>query len=565
MESKNCTHCQSSFTITTDDFSFYDKIQVPPPTWCPRCRFERRIAHVNVWSVYWRNCDACHERTLSMYQPEAKLAVYCSKCWWADNWDGTEYAMDYDPSRPFLAQLKELTQKTPWVATETIGPSMVRSEYCNGASWLKDCYLTFWADYSENVAYSSLIDHLKDSLDCLRANESELCYESVGIAKCYRTFFSQECESCSDVWFSRNCYNCINCVGCVNLRGASYQIFNQQYSKEEYFEKLKELGLNTSDGIAKMREQSREFWAAQPVRAYTGNSMNVGSTGEYIYNSKNAKDIYMGIGVEDSAYCQFVSVAPAKDCRDYSGWGNNAELMYEATSTGENVSQVKFSHCCYPNSTNVEYSMWASSAKNCFGCVNLKRRSYCILNKEYPKEEYFALVEQIKKDMTDNPYVDQNGKEWKYGEFLPQDLSLFGYNESNAMRYFPKTKEQALAEGYLWKDKTDTAHTPTVSASDLPATIESVGDEILAEVIQCATCDRQYKIARIELEFLKKAGLPLPQSCPKCRENSRFAKLNMPGLHERTCDSCNTEITTGYSPEDANTIYCVSCYQKLFV
>ena len=34
-------------------------------------------------------------------------------------------------------------------------------------------------------------------------------------------------------------------MGCVNLRNASYQIFNVQYSKEEYEEKIKELDADT--------------------------------------------------------------------------------------------------------------------------------------------------------------------------------------------------------------------------------------------------------------------------------------------------------------------------------
>lgn len=566
MQSKTCAHCESEFTITPDDFTFYEKIKVPSPTWCPRCRLIRRIMHANVWSVYWRTCDKCNTQTLSMFDKEKPVTVFCPKCWWADDWDGTEYARDYDPSRPFLEQLHELTRATPWVSQETIGPTMINSEYCNGASYLKNCYLTFWADYSQDVAYSSLIFQLKDSLDCLRANESELCYESVGITKCYRTFFSEECESCSDVWFSRNCYNTTNCAGCVNLRGAAYQILNVQYSKEDYFEKLKELQLNTREGIATFEKQVKELWARSPRREYTGNTMNVGVTGEYVFNSKNAKNVFLGTGVEDSSYCQFVTVAPAKDSMDYSGWGANVSLMYEATSTGENASNVKFSHCCYPNSNNVEYSIWASSSKNCFGCVNLKRKSYCILNKEYSKEEYFNLVERIKKDMNENPYIDAQGRVWKYGEFLPPALSLFAYNESNAMRYFPKTKEQVLEEGFYWYDKEEHNHIATLTVRDLPQTIRGADENILKEVIACEQCDKKYKIARIEFEFLQKTDLPVPAKCPKCRENRRFEAMNPPlALRGSNCGSCKVKILTSYNVATTNPIYCASCYQQLFV
>ncbi|KKQ23775.1 MAG: hypothetical protein A3G45_02270 [Candidatus Staskawiczbacteria bacterium RIFCSPLOWO2_12_FULL_37_15] len=38
-EIKNCQNCKKDFTIEPDDFAFYEKIKVPPPVNCPRCRF----------------------------------------------------------------------------------------------------------------------------------------------------------------------------------------------------------------------------------------------------------------------------------------------------------------------------------------------------------------------------------------------------------------------------------------------------------------------------------------------------------------------------------------------
>jgi RNA polymerase subunit RPABC4/transcription elongation factor Spt4 len=38
METKNCQNCKKDFNIEPDDFSFYEKMKVPVPTWCPECR-----------------------------------------------------------------------------------------------------------------------------------------------------------------------------------------------------------------------------------------------------------------------------------------------------------------------------------------------------------------------------------------------------------------------------------------------------------------------------------------------------------------------------------------------
>ncbi|MDP2789342.1 MAG: hypothetical protein Q8O46_04870 [bacterium] len=563
-EIKICQNCKINLIIEPEDFNFYEKLKVPPPSWCPECRLIRRWSFANTWSLFWRNCDLCKERTMSVYSPEDKTKVFCPKCWWSDSWDGTEYAMDYDSSKPFFEQFKELSEKTPYVALESLYTSLKNSDYSNALAWAKDCYQIFWADYCESVYYSSILNGVKYSLDCLRAKDSELCYESIGTNKCYQTFFSQECDACVDVWFSRNCYNCANCVGCANLRGASHCIFNVKYSKEKYAEKLKEFNLKSSKKLHEFQKKAQDFWLTQPHRMYSGNSLNLNVTGEYVYESKNSKENYICSGVENCKWTQIVSVKPAKDCYDYSGWGNNATLVYESVQVGENVNNIRFSSYCFPDCLNLEYCNWNIAGKNNFGCVNLKRKSYCILNKEYGKEEYKKLKEKIIEDMKINPYIDKLGHKFYYGEFFPPEFSKFAYNKSNAMRFFPKTKEEALGQGYTWDDGDNPNHPVTIKSDDLPDTIGETQNLILNEIIECRECARGYKIVQGELNLLRKMGLPIPHECPKCRENNRFARMTKPGMHHRNCDKCQKEIYTPYTKDDPKIVYCVACYQQEF-
>ncbi|MEI7709545.1 MAG: hypothetical protein WCI76_02420 [bacterium] len=563
-QNKICQNCKKDFTIETTDFSFYEKMHVPAPTWCPECRLVRRLSFTNTWSLFWRDCDVCNKKTLSEYPPEDKIKVYCQKCWWGDSWDGTEYAMDYDTSRPFLEQVKELSNRTPYTALESEYLTLKNSEYSNSIAWSKDCYQVFWADYCDNVYHSSVLNGLKYSIDCVRGYESELCYESIGFNKNYRTFFSDECDSCVDVWFSRNCYSCTNCVGCVNLRGASHYIFNVKYSKEEYDEKIKELRLDSWVNLSSLNEKASEFWMTKPYREYDGHSLNLNVTGEYVYTSKNSKEMYIANGTENCKWTQFITVPTAKDCMDYSGWGNNASLIYESGSIGNNANNIKFSNLCFPDSLNLEYCIWNISGKNNFGCVNLKRKSYCILNKQYSKDEYEKLKAKIIEDMKVNPYVDKLGRKFPYGEFLPPEMSKFPYNRSNAMRFAPRTKEEALSQGYGWAEREEPVYKITMTADSLSDSILETKESILNEVIQCGECGRGYKIVQGELNLLRKMGLPIPHECPKCREHSRFARLHKPQLHHRTCAKCNVEIYTPYAPEDPRIVYCVKCYQQEF-
>jgi hypothetical protein len=563
-ETKNCQNCKKDFVIEPEDFNYYEKIKVPPPTWCPECRFIRRFLFQNTWNLCWHNCDKCGNKTLSMFLPQQKMIVYCQSCWWKDDWDGTEYGMDYDLSRSFLEQVKELIEKTPHVALENQYLTLKNSEYVNAVAFSRDCHLVFWADYCESVYYSSILNGLKFSSDCLRGWESELCYESTGFIRSYRVFFSEEFDDCMDVWFSRNCYGCSNCIGCVNLRGASYQIFNVQYSKDEYAKKLKELGLDSWKNIRTVEKQAREFWLTKPYREYHGHSFNLNVNGEYVFLSKNSKESYILNYAENCKWCQFITVPTAKDCYDYSGWGNNASRIYESVTVGENADSVYFSTDCWPDALNLQYCYWTITGKNCLGCVNLKRKKYCILNKEYSKEAFEKLQEKIIEDMKINPYIDSIGRKYFYGEFFPPEFSRFSYNKSNAMRFFQKTKEQVIKEGYGWENTEGTVYKISKKANFLLEKIADTGEDILNEVIECENCGKGYKIVQGEYDLLRKINLPIPHECPRCRESRRFARLNKPGLYNRICAKCNADIYTPYAPERPEIVYCVKCYQQEF-
>ena len=520
---------------------------------------------------------------MSMYPPEDKIKVYCPKCWWSDDWDGTEYAMDYDPARPFLEQVKELSEKTPFVALESLYTSLKNSSYSNALAWSKDCYQIFWADYCESVYYSSVLNNVKYSLDCLRAKDSELCYESIGITKCYNSFFSQECDACVDVWFSRNCYNCMNCVGCANLRGESYRIFNEKYTKEEYQKEIEKMGLKTFSGIKKARERARSFWKTQPVKCHQG-LKNINSTGSYVTNCKNVNDSFLMREGEDIKYSQYLQVPKNKDCYDASAWGDNMELHYETVLCGDNSYNIKFSSDCWPNCRNLEYCMTMFSCSDCFACVRLKKKQYCVFNKQYTKAEYEILVEKIKKHMDAMPFVDKKGRVYKYGEFFPIEYCPFGYNNTTSIQYFSMTKEKALQNGYPWIEVPHGEYKITKKATELSDSIENVTDEILQEIIECENCQNAYRILENEFLFYKKENLPIPHLCNECRFERRIQDRLKLQLYERSCSCagatdetgkykntakhvhgdapCGEEFKTGYSPDRPEIIYCEKCYQQ---
>ena len=585
-EVKKCQNCKSEFTIEPEDFEFYEKIKVPPPTWCPECRLIRRFSFINMRTLYKRKCDMCGEVVVSMHAPEKKIKVYCQKCWWSDKWDGTEYGRDWDPKRPFLEQIQDLIKVTPFFALESLYPSMVNSEYVSYAAYQKNCYLTFFSDYAENVLYSDFLAHVKDTMDSYRIKECELGYSNIGMYKCYNTFYSEECDSCHDIYFCRNCFGCSNCFGCIDLRKKSYHIWNVPYSKEEYQKKLDEINFGSYKVITEMKSKAREHYLKYPEKYMKGNPLNVNVTGDYIYESKNAKDAYMVSGAEDGRYLQWLSMPKSKDCYDYTGWGNNAERLYECLIAGEGASNSRFCCECWPAPFDLDYCYFTISSSHMLGCVNIRNKKYCILNKQYSKEEYEKLRTEIIKSMDENPYIDQKGRVYKYGEFFPPELSVFGYNETDGMRYFPLSKGEALEKGFNWFETEPTKYTPTVTALNLPDSIKDVPLDIVKEIIECGECKKSFRIIKQELELLKKFGLPLPRECPNCRYQERFSHVNPPKFLHRKCqcagvksdngvytntglshpphkddEHCPNEFETSYAPDRKEIVYCEKCYQ----
>jgi len=128
-ETKICQNCKQTFIIESEDFAYYEKMKVPAPTFCPKCRLQRRLAFLNIFNLYKRSCDLCKKDMISIFRPDAPYAVYCPKCWWSDNWDPFDHGKDYDFSRPFLEQFKELWHTTPVLGISIDIPTLETSPY----------------------------------------------------------------------------------------------------------------------------------------------------------------------------------------------------------------------------------------------------------------------------------------------------------------------------------------------------------------------------------------------------------------------------------------------------
>jgi len=86
---------------------------------------------------------------------------------------------------------------------------------------------------------------------------------------------------------------------------------------------------------------------------------------------------------------------------------------------GLGAYDVKFSMQCLTNITDLTYcSFCFNVCEHLFGCTGLKKKKYCILNKQYSEEEYYLMVDKIIAHM-------KVTGEW--GQFFPIKMSSVAY------------------------------------------------------------------------------------------------------------------------------------------
>jgi len=599
-ETKTCQNCTQAFVVDAQDFAFYEKVHVPPPTWCPECRVQRRLAFRSGRRLYKRAVEFSNTSAYSPFPPESPFRIFHEAHWWSDAWDPMEYGKSYDFSRPFFDQLRALQLAVPIPHRRVI--NAMNSEYCENAIDIKNCYLCFNAGSTEDSLYSESINACTQCIDTLKVEQCELSYELFNCQRCFRVFFSNHCTECYDVLFSCNLVGCSNCFGCINLRNKQYYIFNKPYTKEEYGKVLAEYNLGSASVIRELGKRVSMLADSYPVKFLHGRH-NIDVSGDYLDHCKSVRASFYCRDLEQCAYCQLILFAKSYDSMDITVAGG--ELCYELEEAGG--YDVKFSWVAFPKDilngvsaiSSIQYCMYCfGSNMNLFACIGLRNKQYCILNKQYTKEEYEALIPKIIDHMNTMPYVDGKGRMYAYGEFFPPEFSPIPYNETWAQEYFPLSEDEAGQRGFSWCNESEQSYVPTVSAVNLPDHIKDVPDSITNEVIGCMhgggcqeQCTAAFKIIPQELAFYRKMNLPLPRLCPNCRHYARLRKRNPLKLWKRQCMcngetsqiaqttqtsqtyrniathrhgamSCQEEFETSYASERREIVYCEVCYNQ---
>lgn len=273
--------------------------------------------------------------------------------------------------------------------------------------------------------------------------------------------------------------------------------------------------------------QLENFFSKFPRKYYEGKNIE-NSTGDYIQQLKNSTCVYNCKKCENIKYCY--DSWDARNCLDMTETLQN-DFCLEVEGCIFNVDLAFGMKCCWVSLSR--YCSHCFYSKNLLGCVGLKNAEYCILNKQYSKEDYEKLSLRV---------IEHMKRTCEWGEYFPKDLSFFGYNETVANEYFPLTKDAAIKSAYKW-------HGDIIKKPD-PS----------PDIYICKSCQKTYKLISQELKFYEQLSLPYPNYCSECRHQKRMSQRNPRRLWDRSCAKCGAVIQTSYSPDRPEIVYCESCY-----
>jgi len=340
------------------------------------------------------------------------------------------------------------------------------------------------------------------------------------------------------------------------LRNKKYYFRNKALTKKEYESKIKEVQTNKFSTYQKLRDEWCEIIKNTPRKEHS----NINSTNCFGNEVKNSKNCYHVVMCFDSVNTNYsIGFSHYRDSYDILG-GYGGELCYELCSySTENNYNIKCS-AQVSESRDCEYSDLLSNCANCFACIGLRNKTFCILNTQYTEKDYWKTIDLIKTTML---------KDSLYGEFFPPALSPVPYLSSQAYAY-PGLRDlnNCAAYGYDMCDLPQSVPAEakkTISADDLPDSISDVTDEIQKVAIFDPSSNRHFKITRYELEFYRKHNLPLPRVHPLTRLQAFREHLNMSLVfHNRFCGQCKKSIKTTLTEDLYKNVWCESCYTSTF-
>lgn len=289
-------------------------------------------------------------------------------------------------SNDFLSRYHDIRQSMPQSPTRSFGNE--NSELLSYTYRSSNCFNCFDCVECKNCSYCFDCVRCADCTDCSYCVDCELLYGCIDCYKAYNSAYLNYCGRTYDSFFCWDCADCHDIFGCTHLKHKQYCIFNQQYTKNEYQEKIAELlKLSPEENLSKLKVLIQKY----PFGPTNITSSVNSDYGNHVHYCNNC---YLCFDTARSQDCGYLyDSAYSQNSYDLS-YCYKAELCYECVDCARVYNSNYLERCsdCF----DCSYLTDCLDCHNCFGCVSLAHKKFCFLNKQYAEQEYLKLTEAIK-------------------------------------------------------------------------------------------------------------------------------------------------------------------------
>lgn len=546
-----CELTGETFDLTEEHIRWAKELNVPPTQWKPEVRNKYLAGFANGIAM-WRNKHAeTGEELYSYVHPDSIVPVVTDKEWYE-----REYLQDereLDPDKPFFEQFEELIKIMPIGAlldegsnTNSFGVELIESN---------SCYLAFFALKAFRV-FSAM--NAMECEDCVGVINSYYLNSTAFSNHCFRLFgctYAFECHETSNSAFVFDCRNCEYCFGATNKRNKKFIWFNEQLSESEWKERKSKVDLGKYSDFQKYQKQFYEMMDRDAVWPENFNVRSQECRGDYLVD---CVDSVNGFSERESKHCFWTQFGQANEHTYFNMWTGFATNIYSSNGSKNSDRTICCHYCKYCQ--DMEYSFLCFNCEHCFGCVNLKRKKFCIFNKQYSEEEYWKKVDEIKCGMLERG---------EYGKFFPAKFSPMGFQYAFGELYEGHTDEELEKFGSPIYDSSvaEIANEDEYNAikpDDLPDSIDDIErKDIAGRPIYDPESKRVFSVIGQELDLMKRLRIPMYRKHFFNRLRFITQHANLMTSEKTTCNKCSKDLEVNKNKIfTKRKIYCTSCYHK---
>ncbi|KKW34802.1 MAG: hypothetical protein UY82_C0058G0007 [Candidatus Uhrbacteria bacterium GW2011_GWC2_53_7] len=546
-----CPMSGETWQMTDEEISWYRKFNVPPQERSPLTRIREMMTLFIGYEWWYHKHPQTGKQVVSLVHPATGIQVLPDKEWFEKDFSNT--IMSYDKEKPFFEQFFDFYKQIPVNALR----NLIEPE--NSIAM---------ASFGNTNSYFTVASKTKNSLYCSQteADDSAEIYASKDIHRSYNVAFSQrihgskfilQSRDCLNSAFLFDCRNCEFCFGATNQRNKTYLWWNEQLSQKEWEKRFAEMNISCRSKLQPHLEQFHNL-VGDAVWPENFNEGVENCTGEYLFDSTNLSHCYYAANGSQDQYRTTFSFGESRDCA-YSVVFQFSNNLYSCWLTARSAN-CKF--CIATTQCDgLEYSINCYNCTDCFGCIGLQRKKFCIFNVQYGEKDYWKELDEIKCILLDRG---------EYGIFFPAWMSHAYVPTSGAVFMYLATREdlQKLGARFFEPESSGAAGaalegTSFRSSSEVPDCANGLTNEWLNTPILDEKIGRRFAYLKPEQRFYQDLKIAPPNNHFTERIKNLFRQCNTAISEKTTCYVCKKDVTTYKNQTYQNRkIYCKACYHR---